>query len=332
MKTIFFKIILFSFGAVPCLQCLSQQNEYVAENTRRINEFITGPSISRHCEGDLIWPKKYKRSAIRADRSIVSFINSVSVNSGTENDIDRHLKKLSKKRFSIEQSSNGLIKSKDVRINGKYLKANLRMELINSQIVRSKIVLSSSIHPTCPGYSIWMVDYKLLKDFFLKDINRLFLIGYEQMTSDTIFLSNLNSLATKFPDYKFNIPSLEIVNSMNNLFVSQYQTDSFYLYSKTKPPEDFVELIKENKISIIKDLLYSPNYFVSINAMEALIYLSSVSKIQLSPDLIEKINQLKNATFGIMTQSTPDVFVSRQGYKDLRIKDEDVIKKYTSSL
>ena len=114
--------------------------------------------------------------------------------------------------------------------------------------------------------------------------------------------------------------------------MKKYQTDETGDYSYDRATKDFVRLIKENKIAEVKDLLFSPNYVTSINAMESLIYLSSINKVQLTVAMNDRITEIKSGSFIILQQGSPDVFYSREGYKALNMTYEKVLKKYSSSM
>lgn len=326
------RIIALLFFITVNLSGFAQANDYYTENVRRIDACINGPIKVYNCEGGMVFPAKYKASKIKSDLTIMSFINSLFDKETIKTDVEKEISKVRKKSMRLVESVDGLIESDDITVLGKYLWVNVRFDFIDNVLVRSKVTLKTNTHGKCGSY-VNLLDYKLIKDFIIKDAKILFEIGYDYyITSDTTYLANLMLLAENRKDYKFSIPGKGNEDWINEIFTKQYQTDETGAYNYSQAPKDFVRLIKENKIAEVKDLLFSPSYTTSVNAMEALIYLSSISKVQLTTELNERITQIKNGSFVIMQQGSPDVFYTRKGYGELQTTDERVIKKYSSSM
>jgi hypothetical protein len=326
------KVIIIFFFITTHLNGLAQSNDYYSENVRRIDAYTNGPIKAYNCEGGMTFPVKYKASKVRSDLRIMSFVNNLFNNKTFKPDVEKEIKKVRKKEIPIRKSVNGLIESDDITILGKYLWVNVKFDFIEDVLVRSKVTMRTTTHGKCGSYTR-LLDFKVIRDFFIKDAKMLFTVGYDdEITSDTIYSGNLALLAGQRKDYKFSIPSSSTESWINEIIVKQYQTDRAGAYNYSQAPKDFVRLIKENKIAEVKDLLFSPSYTTSINAMEALIYLSSISKVQLTTELNDRITQIKNGSFIIMQQGAPDVFYRREGYKALNMTDEKVIKKYSLSM
>jgi hypothetical protein len=325
------RIIALLFFITVSLSVFAQANDYYSENVRRIGAYINGPLKQYSCEGGMVFPAKYKASKIKSDLTIMSFINSLFDKETIKTDVEKEISKVRKKSMRLVESVDGLIESDDITILGKYLWVNIRFDFVDSVLVRSKVTMRTTTDGSCGSYG-HLLDFKVIRDFFIKDAKMLFEVGYDEITSDTIYSSNLTSLAEQRKDYKFNIPGIGKESWVNEIFTKQYQTDETTAYNYSKAPKDFVRLIKENKIAEVKDLLFSPSYTTSVNAMEALLYLSSISKVQLTTELNERITQIKNGSFVIMQQGSPDVFYTRKGYRELQTTDERVIKKYSSSM
>ena len=331
MKVNTFKILTLLAVVVSGVECLAQSGDYYNENLRRIDAYVNGPIKAYNCEEGMIFPAKYKASKVRSDLNIMSFINSLFSDKTIKSDVETRIGKVKKKSIRKVKSVNGLIESYDITMLGKYLRVNTKFDFIDNVLVRSKVTLRTTTHGTC-GSHTHLLDFKVVRDFFIKDAKVLFEVGYDEVTSDTIYSGNLASLAKKRDDYKFNIPGSATEGWVNELFTKQYQTDSSGVYGYSQAPKSFARLIKENKTSVIEDLLYSPNYMTSVNAMEALIYLASIGRIKLTPEVNSRIAQIKNGAFIIMQQGAPDVLYRREGYKELQMTDEKVIQKYSSSL
>lgn len=313
------------------VDCFAQTNDYYTENTRRIDAYINGPLKQYSCEGGMVFPAKYTKSKLKADVTVMSFITSLFDKHTIKPAVENELSKVRKKSMRITKSVNGLIESDDITILGRYLWVNIKFDFIDSVLVRSKATIRTTTDGNCGSYG-HLLDFKVIREYYIKDAKMLFSVGYDEMTCDTIYIGNLTVLSEQRKDYKFNIPGKGNEDWINAIFMKQYQTDKTGAYSYDRAPKDFVMLIKENKIAEVKDLLFSPNYVTSINAMESLIYLSSFNKVQLTAAMNDRITEIKSGSFIILQQGAPDVFYSREGYKALNMTYEKVIKKYSSSM
>lgn len=331
MKMNTFKILALISVCITGIECFAQSDDYYNENLRRIEAYINGPIKANSCEGGILFPAKYKPSKVKSDLRIMSLVNSLFNAKTVKADIEDGIKTVRKKEIPIKTSVNGLIESNDITMLGTYLNLNVKIDLIDNIIVRSKVTLRTTTHGKC-GSHTHLLDFKVIRDFFIRDAKMLFNVGYDEMASDTIYSDNLVALAQKRSDYKFSIPGSSTEEWINKIFAKQYQVDSAGAYDYTKAPRSFVMLIKESRIEVLKDLLYSPNYITSVNAMEAMLYLESIGKLQLSTELNNRITQIKNGSFTIMQQGAPDVLYRREGYKELQMTDEKAIKKYKLSM
>lgn len=325
-------VLLFIFLFLLGTDCIGQANDYPVKNTQRIDEFLNGSVQKNICQDVIIYPSKHKKQKTRSDHFVISYINNLSGGVVTETSADSLLAKLSKQKFSVKQFTNGLIKVKDISLNGNYLKAGLRLEFIDNILVRRKINLTTSTHAKCGMYDNSIMDFKLVKDVFIKEAKVLFTVAYEEIVSDTLYLTNLELLANKHREFRFNIPGTSPTTWIDDIFTKQYKAEQSCCYSALKASDDFMRLIKEEKYQTIMDLLYSPNYFTSVNAMEALIYLSSINKVELTSGIKDRITSLKSASFKITKQMAPDAFYNIDGYSSLGMTDEKVIIKYSSSM
>jgi len=146
--------------------------------------------------------------------------------------------------------------------------------------------------------------------------------------------SNLRLALQNYPDYKFGPCSKDFENEewINRICYNQYNSDSSCCYSYIKANKDYIDLINNMKINIINDLLYSPNYIYSINAMEAIIYLNSINKITIDDAMKTRMESIKKAKYVITIQKSSDLYSTVNGYNELNTSDENVIKKYRNSL
>lgn len=326
------RIIIFLILAFQAINSFSQPNPYSNENITRIDAYLNGPVTANICEGSVVFPGNHKPSKIKADLFIITFLNNIFKDNAKEESVVTGLQKAGQKRTTVKESASGLIKAMDILLKGNYLRAGIRIEFIDNVVIRTRVVLSTTTHARCGVYDNRMMDFKLVRDHFVREAELLFTIGYDEMIADTIYCTNLYSLTEKRKEYKFNIPGTASESWLNDLFVKQYRSDSSGIYNYQSAPEEFVRLVRENQLSVVRDLLYSPNYFMAVNAMEALIYLESVGKLELSPELNNRIAQIQSEPYIILQQGAPDVFYKRAGYRELGMDKERIIKKYRSSM
>lgn len=323
----YISIILILFCLSPAGECLGQDNPYYSENVRMIDSFVAAPM----CQNMITYPTSYKIAKIKSDLPIIQFINLIAGNEVSPSQLDGQLKKFGRKKaFSRETTDEGLIKVREITLKGYYLYVKIKLKFIDNIIIRRELVIKTSTHGNCRENQYWVFDFKLGKTYFFKDLKLLLNVNFEEMVADTIYTNNLRSLAEQRKDYRFNIPGSSSEEWINEIFEGQY-TENVGAYTYGRAPKDFVKLIKENKMTVITDLLYSPNYIISINAMESLLYLSSIGKISLSKEINERITQIKSGSF-IFLQGAGDVYHTKKGYKDLQMTDEKVVKKYAMSM
>jgi len=332
MKRRFIQISLTVVSSLSLFTTYAQSNGHFAENVKRIESYVGGPVKTNICDGKISFPAKYEKQKVEEDSFIASFIQNAVNCTGTEHKIDQLLTKISKSKKWIKEFTNGQIKIKEIVLKGNYLRVPILLEFVDKVIVRMKVTLQTSTHAKCGDYENNMIDFKLIKDYYLLHLPLLFTIEYDEMVGDSIYIANLHSLAKKREDIRFNIPGSHSEKWVNDIFRKQYQADSLSAYNSTSAPSDFVNLISQQKWSEIEDLLFSPNYLVSVNAMEAMIYLASVNKIVLTKEVQEKMNKIKTGPSKFRSRSGHDVYYTMNGYKDLQTTDNHVIKKYASSL
>jgi hypothetical protein len=166
----------------------------------------------------------------------------------------------------------------------------------------------------------------------LGHLNEEFKPDFDYLFYDTVFIDNLKNLALNRTDYTFNIPALDNEPWINEIYSKQYRSEYSCCYERDSADPAFARLIKEKKFHILESLLFSPNYYTSIHAMEALAYSSYKKLIQLSPESLHRMDYIKNASFHVMSQGAPDVRYRKEGYKDLHSLIEHVIKKYRIEL
>lgn len=281
------------------------------------------------CNKVISYPDRYSKKEVNIDASVIYLLNDISQDSYTETALNISVKRQKKIRISKVEKYNGLIKVIEVIINGRNLRAEATIESINGFIYRKFFSLSTNTNGRCGSSAFRILDFKLLRNFYLGKIDFLINYSYNTLTWVNLNINQLEVSEKKYVDYKFNIPKAQDKdNWLQVIFSNQYNSDSSCCYSYIKGNKTFIELIKAERIDLIKDMLYSPNYFYAVNAMEAIIYLSSINKITLDEPMRKKIESIKKGTYPITIRKTEDLFTTVNGYNEINTSDNAVIKKY----
>ena len=250
----------------------------------------------------------------------------------TEIILEKELQKIKSIRISKEQKVNGLIKVVHLILNGNYLRVEAKLELIDSNTFRKSCVLSTSTNGRCGHAKFRIFDFKLLKECLIPDMTFKISFRNNLIESGKFIKRSLILSSKNHSDYKFNIPVADRLDFVDRIFLNQYNSDSSCCYSYLQAHRDFVTLVKSDNTDVIKNLLYSPNYFYSIQAMEAILYLNSINKIVIDDSMKERMRFIKQSDCPLTIQKTEDLFMTVGGYKEIKTTDEAVIKKYQKSL
>jgi len=283
------------------------------------------------CNDQLAYSEKYDPNAVKNDFLLVQSMNQLFDTNTSVVQFDKILKGLKKARVAKSETLNGLIKISKIVINGNYLHIELTLEYIDDFFFRKRMMLSTITNGRCGLSAQRVLDFKLLKNAFVKYLN--FLVrsrDREYLVADVLLEEKIRIAAEKYGDFIFITSADGDKGRYNSILRNQYNSDSSCCYSYSRANSYFVTLIDSGEFSLIKDLLYSPNYFYAINAMEALLYLSSINKIPITDTMKRRMDSLKAASFEITVQRSSDVFVIVSGYMELNTTNEEVIKKYRS--
>lgn len=331
------KIIPYVVTIFFCLMLLrtsfAQGNVYYTKNKVLIRQYLEGAVNDKMCEGVIDFPTKYTNRKIRSDAFVSKFINNVNNDQLSGLDLQMFLAASGKRRaIVVNESSDGLINTKEILLKGGYVRAKVILGFVNDIVVRRKVTVTTRGYAKCGVYDNRLMDFKYIMDHFIVDLRLLFNVDYDFISSDSIFQKNLQYLDSLFDDYQFDTILEYQENWVAEILGRQFQSDSIDAYNFNDAPECFVKLIKEDKIEVIESLAFSPSYITSVNAMESLIFLSSVGKIQLSQALFARMKKIKDGSFKILQRGAPDVIYEREGYRELGMTDEKVIQKYKGSL
>ena len=323
-------LIQFVFYLIVTLACNAQHSKQ--EFNLKYIDSVEQEMKIHLCNDKIYYPAKYNKKGIKSDKEIIYFLNKIFKEEFTPSTFENELSKLKRTRKSKEEKINGLLKANHLILNGNYLRVEGRIEFIDNVIHRIFFTLSTKTNGRCGESNFRVLDFKLLKECFLRDID--FNIFYKNTVIELakFYPDKIAAAAKNYTDYSFNTPEINKSGAINDILLNQYNSDSSCCYSFLKANKDFVKLIEDNRIDIIKSLLFSPNYFYSLNAMEAVIYLNSINKIAIDNKMKEKIDAIKNATFQVTIQRSEDSFMTVKGYKEINTTDEAVITKIKNSL
>lgn len=324
-----FKVILLLIS-VGYINTVLSQTAFSEQNSKYIDSV---EYAIKHiwCNDLLTYPAEYKKKKIQSDMKIVEIVNHIFKKDFTAGSLDEELVKVQKLKVSRSETKNGLIKVISIIVTGNYLRTELTLECIDELVIRKKSLLFSNSRGKCPrlGYTI---DFNLIKRYFIRELDFLIRVWDNEYFVATDFnLDNIKIASGKHNEFTFNIPGSASDEWVNKILYNQYNSDSSCCYLYSKANKNFVELIRHDKIKVIKDLLFSPNYFYSVHAMEALIYLASINKIVIDDAMKERIATIKQSNYNISVKRTDDVFGTVIGYNALSVTDAGVVQKYKNA-
>lgn len=317
---------------VVCYEIGMSQTAFSEQNFKYLDS-LENTVKTYLCSGQLIYPEKYDPNAIKEDFLLVQSMNQLFDTNTRVLQFDNTLKRIKKARVTKSETLNGLIKVNKIVINGNYLQIKLTLECIDDVFFRKKMTLTTFTNGRCGVAAQRVLDFNLLKGRFIKSLNfEVRASDREYLFTDVLLENKIKVAAEKHKGFIFIASTDSTKYLYNRVLRNQFNSDSSCCYSYSTANSYFIMLIKSGNFSLIKDLLYSPNYFYSINAMEALLYLSSINKILIPDVMSKKMDSLKAGRFEIMIQRSPDVITSVNGYMELNTTKESVIKKYYNSI
>jgi len=287
------------------------------------------------CQGDSIHPKVYDRREINKVLSILNIIDFLSKGKLTTVEVDSAFSKIKFGAVYKSNDCNGLLQTVEAKVTVKYLSANVKFVYIDNLLISIKIVLTPHTLIRCDKYGGTLLDFNVLRDIYARNINSLIrIVDMSYILIKKLDLDNLVKASNFHKDYQFFSEYLSNSGKdwTNNLFLKIYDPDSSCCYSYSKGQEDMIRLIRERRYDLIRDMAFSPNYFYAVNAMEGIIYLVALRKLQIDDRLKDRIERIKNDSCKLFVKRSPDVLGPVNGYKAINSSDEAVVRKYESSL
>lgn len=277
--------------------------------------------IIGECE-NIIYPSSYKRRFEKWDRKFVREIE-VMMDHTFE-----YLKQAKLNKFLKNEiiHYNGIIKIARRLYSIGNLKVKYLVESIGGYVTRKQLKIETRTSIRCDGFRT--IDFNYLDLLDLDTLNITWSANQFEIEKDSIYLENINQLTGLYPDFQFRLPFDDSTGITTSAWINQYRASEACCYEISKPPKEFKVLTSETNIEVLKALLFSPNYFYSLNAMEALVYLNLLRKVELTDSETAKINEIKNKDHFIINQVSSDVFARLGSYKELNMTDEKIIEKY----
>lgn len=313
-------VLLFTFFCVSSLQLNSQSNLDSSDNFKHWD--IGVKRIIEKCETVDSFSKYTKRS----QRDGILFAKTINPLFDPDN-LRINYGWFKKARKRIVADVNGGLKIS----RAKYISDNLIVEVVSESIenliVRRKLSMTTKSNLECDHFDL--PDFKFLDIIGINDISLPWEITMDGVSHDTVYLKQLNKLAENNLVVKEVLPSIAMDGESNKILVDQFKSETIDSYDFLNPPSIFVSLVKSNQVELLQILLYSPNYYYAINSMEALIFLESKELIQLSPKEQIRISDIKSANQSILKKMSYDSYIKVSNYRELRVGDNDIIRKYS---
>lgn len=332
MNRIYTIVILFII-AMPG----TSRSQYTIFGERNFRQLDSVEDIIKNifCKDTLTYSAKYDNGKMKEDLWIVSVLNDVFDSSFTADKIGTEFKRNRKVTVAREKWRNGLIKVHRIVMNGAYLHAVCKLESIGNIIIRKKCEINTNTYVRCGKNGDRYLDFNLLKNQIAGRLHFSIRVrDYELLVATELLERNIVKASEQYKDYRFLLPSgysKTGENQVSRILNKQYDADSSCCYSFSKAPDEFIFLIRNGEFGVINNLLYSPNYAYSINAMEALIYLAGANKIGLDHDIKKRMDFLKTSNSEFHVQHS-DVLYIKNGYKDVQVSNEQIVKKYQRAM
>jgi len=304
------------------------QSRYYADNVKKVDDVIK--LIKAFC--DSIKPVQVNERNIKFDQKCILYLNKL-FNTVTS---DKAFAEEAKKNDLVQSSSlnAGLMGFREYKFypSDGYLAISIMLSVIDDNIFYKNVSIQSPFKRKCaaddrpiPFFDFIYLQKEIvpLIDFPIKSCTNC-----DSLKVDTLYQSVFNELAKKYPAYKFApIGTTEPVKQLifNNAYL-QIST-----YNNKVVPDVMVQLVKLEEYDAIKNLLYSPNQLMAINAYEALVYLRSKVQLPIDAPTDAKMKEILNSSTQIPVFCGRDCKPTNYAYNTLKIKDKDIFDKYAAA-
>lgn len=314
---------------------MAQSSKYAVRNVRYVDS-IKQVVDSVICKKGLSYPSTHNTSEIGKVRSIIHAVNFFLNHDLSEGRIDSVVATLRAVKTKKSAARNGLVHLLTIDLSTEYLHSKLAFDFLGDILVCRKFTLHPYTRVRCAKYGWDYPDFWLLDTLYARQIDYpIRLIDWEDLLLDKLDTASLRWASQLYTNYRFGlgyfIPAVA-GDQVGGFLRSQYDPDSSCCYSQDVADRRFVQLIRDGRMDVIRDVLFSPNYFFAINAMEAMVYLSETGKMTVSDAERARMELLKSDTSQIVMDHS-DVRYILRGYKELgQVTPQTVVAKYKQTM
>ena len=308
---------------VLAFDCYSSffQMDYSTDNIRRLD------SVKRYflpaCK-TLSSSGSVAKTGVDYDKKLLLLINDFYLRSLTKKEILNRIKRHNKRKFAVDSTNLGGAILYKIGLPAKgNLSVVLSFTIFDDEIVYKSISFHTSTKTNClaPKFdSLIPEDLNYLETVCIPNLEIPLNLCWscEYITSDTT-----NHQALKNYDGSKYI----LLKSDTLQYINRVTWHDIRVYNNESPATELAFLIKNRNISLLEQLLFSPNYVLSVYSMEALIFLEDSETEPLPNNIHEKMNEIINSRTPIYYQYSdvirPDIF-----YKDLNVSKRQILAKY----
>lgn len=271
--------------------------------------------------------KKIVKARVKYDIERIGFLNDFYNRDLSKTEIIHQVNKFFKRHWGFDSINLGAFTKYNARIYSEgYLQLHISFSTFNDEIIFKKIYFNTAyftncIDPNIPAISTQDINY--LEQYCIPVID--FPVSFSSaygtyLSCDTLFRYKLSNLQQD--QFHFFLSTNE--EALNNL--SWFEIDTYML---DYIPESVLKL--RDQTALLFQLLYSPNYVLSIYAAEMLIYLKETNQLSLSQQVLDKIEAIRNAAVKIRWQYS-DVVKSGVYYKDLGLNTQAILNKVSKAI
>lgn len=314
--------------------CFGQQSRFAVRNARYMDS-VRQLFDSLICKEGLDYPKEYGKNEIKEIESVIHVVNFFLNHDLSEDRIDSVTSGLQLDNIHVRKSrvKNGLLHEIKLEVKTRLLYSELTFEFAGNFLVSRNFTLRPDMNVRCGKDGFRYVDLKLVDTLYARQIDYpITLMYWHDILLKKTDRNNLVRAAHAYPDYRFGLDRFGAASGKDEWIAgflrNQFDPDSVCYYSHELADKHFVELIRTGNFTLIRDLLFSPNYGYAINAMEAMIYLSQTGQVTLANSELACIEALKKDDSRIVEERS-DVEYNIDGYKALdKVSTDDIVRKY----
>jgi hypothetical protein len=258
-------------------------------------------------------------------------LNSVFAEGIGEADVQGILKGLGERQHT-DTTEVGLMHEVVYTMYDHYLGVKLHFTFLDGRILARRFEIGPQTLRRCKDRSQSFPDMEYLARVYAPILD--FPLRYNPWDcffSERLSPDAIRRTAIAHPDYRFDLPGNSLSAAVNQMLAGQYFLTQWDHLHEEYPSSEFVDLVRAGDTHTLIGLLYSPNYFYAVSAMQSLVFLDTRGKIQLSPEISQQIGRVRNAHFQICFQRS-DVLYTHDSYSEIKLKDDWFIRQFETAL